>query len=52
MMNKKDDTYCSILEGNCIRYKRRECNECKVYKETVKKAYNDSIEMIYKKYLS
>ena len=50
-MNRKENTYCSIVEGNCIGYNRRECKECKVYKEAVKKAYNDSIEMMYKKYI-
>jgi len=50
MMNKKDKTYCSIIDGNCLDFREKKCNECKAYKEAIKKAYNKTMVMIYKKY--
>ena len=49
-MTNNDGTYCSIIENNCIGFKRKNCNECSAYSEAVKETYNKTINMINKKY--
>jgi hypothetical protein len=51
-MNKKDPTYCSIIDANCEGFKRKSCKDCIIYKNAIKEAYSKTMKMLKEKYLT